>query len=86
MKRGFLFTIGLVLTAAYLFPLYWMYVTAFKGSAEIFQVPPTFWPNAPEWNVGRVFATTNIGVYVWNSLLVALGATATLVGVRTACA
>ena len=36
--------VALVFAAIYLFPLYWMYVTAVKSPSEIFASPPTFWP------------------------------------------
>lgn len=86
MKRKILFVIGLAITALYLFPLYWMYVTAFKGATEIFQSPPSFWPRAPEWNIGRVLQTTHVGTYLWNSLVVATGTTALVILFGTGCA
>ena len=41
-----LLAIAIVLAAIYLFPLYWMYITALKSDAEIVRYPPTFWPAA----------------------------------------
>lgn len=38
-------TIIAVLTLlVYLFPLYWLYISSFKGMAELFAFPPTFFP------------------------------------------
>ena len=33
--------------AIYLFPIYWMLISGFKSSAEIFANPPSFFPTAP---------------------------------------
>ena len=43
-----LLAIAIVLVAIYLFPLYWMYITALKNDAEIVRFPPTYWPEAPQ--------------------------------------
>lgn len=85
MKRLLLMSVGVVVTAVYLFPLYWMYVTAFKSATEIYQVPPTFWPTDPVWNVTRVLAGSNLAAYVGNSLLIAAGATAIVLAFGTGC-
>jgi multiple sugar transport system permease protein len=86
VTRKILCLVGIVLTAIYLFPLYWMYATAFKSASEIFQVPPALWPSAPEWNFGRVLRDTNVLGYMANSLLVATGVTAIVVLLGTGCA
>jgi multiple sugar transport system permease protein len=36
--------ISIVLLCILLFPLYWIFVTSIKTEKEIFQIPPTFWP------------------------------------------
>lgn len=41
--------IAIVLAAIYLFPLYWMYITALKSGSEMFANPPSFWPSSPQW-------------------------------------
>ena len=43
------FALLLVLTLVTFGPLYWMFTSALKGSIEIFQSPPTFWPSC--WNM-----------------------------------
>jgi len=75
-KRHALFAIALVLTLLYLFPLYWMFITAFKTNPELFQLPPTFWPNNPVSNIARVFHDYAMGRNLWNSLVIASGVTA----------
>ena len=42
-----LFAIGITLVSIYLFPVYWMVISALKTSTEIFVRPPTFVPEAP---------------------------------------
>lgn len=86
MKKPFLLTgIGVVLTALYLFPLYWMYLTAFKSSTEVFQFPPTFWPADPQWNFLQVFHDHHMSRYLWNSLVIAIGSTALVMVLGTGC-
>jgi multiple sugar transport system permease protein len=86
MKRTILLVIGLFVTAIYLFPLYWMYLTAFKGSTEIFRYPPGFWPSDPQWNFLNVWKSRDMGRYIWNSLLIAMGVTFLVTMLGTGCA
>lgn len=79
--------VALLLSALYLFPLYWMYITAVKGQSEIFVSPPTFWPNEIDFSVyPYVWETRNVPSYMWNSLVIASGATALAVFFGTGCA
>lgn len=73
MKKYGLTAIALCLVSLYLFPLYWMYITALKSGTEIFANPPTFWPENPQWMVGEVWTRLKMDVYLWNSLLIATG-------------
>ncbi|MHC1550501.1 carbohydrate ABC transporter permease [Phyllobacterium sp. K27] len=86
MKRTILLVIGLCVTAIYLFPLYWMYLTAFKGSNEIFRYPPGFWPSDPQWNFLNIWKNRDMGRYIWNSLLIAVGVTFLVTMLGTGCA
>jgi multiple sugar transport system permease protein len=71
---------ALVLAAVYLFPLYWMYVTAVKGQSEIYLIPPTFWPMEPNLSIfAHVWERRNMGSFQWNSLVIATGVTAVTV-------
>lgn len=38
------------LTASFLFPLYWMFVSALKNDPQVFRVPPTLIPDPAFWN------------------------------------
>jgi multiple sugar transport system permease protein len=86
MKRYVLLAIALCFLAIYLFPLYWMYLTAFKPSSETFTYPPRFWPSDPQFNFARVFVEKKMDIYLWNSLLVATGTTALAAIFGTGCA
>ncbi len=85
MKRMLLLLLGLVFTALYLFPLYWMYLTAFKSAGEAFSYPPTFWPTTFVWNVTRVVRDASMDRYLWNSLVIATGVTAIVTVLGTGC-
>ena len=86
MKRYVLFVIALIVTAVYLFPLYWMYITVFKSAAEMFQYPPTFWPQHGESHIWQVFTERGMGKFLWNSFIIACGTTAVTVFVGTGAA
>lgn len=44
-KNVFLCIASIIILIVLLFPLYWTLVTSLKTEQEIFQIPPTFWPN-----------------------------------------
>lgn len=68
---------ALVLAAIYLFPLYWMYITAVKGGSEIYAVPPTFWPQELNLDIfADVWTRRGMASFLWNSLVIATGVTA----------
>ena len=76
-----------VFSVVYLFPLYWMYITAVKSQSEIFVSPPTFWPNDIDFSVyPYVWETRAVPTYMWNSLVIATGATGLTVLFGTGCA
>ncbi|MGQ9622105.1 MAG: carbohydrate ABC transporter permease [Candidatus Caldatribacteriaceae bacterium] len=66
----------------FLFPVYWLVITAFKKSEEWFTWPPTLWPSS--WTLGNFLgleggffgsvttAITTITPYLRNSIVVAL--------------
>jgi len=61
--------VGLV----FVFPFLWMFITAFKTLPEVYQFPPSWWPNS--WQFENLQTAWNSGpflTYVWNSLIVAL--------------
>lgn len=69
---------SVLILALLLFPLYWTLVTSLKTEQEIFQIPPTFWPNV--LNTKSYTAQLDHGDFnmfrsFGNSLLISLGAT-----------
>mgnify|MGYP006185078391 CR=1 FL=1 len=74
-RNRLMLAIALVLAAIYLFPLYWMYVTALKTGSAMFATPPSFWPSDPQWGTYvYVWESRNLARYMWNSLIIAFGA------------
>ncbi|WP_049571579.1 carbohydrate ABC transporter permease [Streptomyces sp. SBT349] len=58
-------------------PLYWMAVSSFKGTDEIGANPPTAFADNPTWdNYREAFGNNNFAIYLFNSVLVSLIATA----------
>lgn len=81
------FAVALVFAAIYLFPLYWMYVTAVKAQSEIFAAPPTLWPRTIDLGVySYVWTDRHMAHYLWNSVVIASGVTALTVFFGTGCA
>lgn len=73
IRRDYLFTgIGVVGVALYLFPIYWMFASGLKTSAEIFANPPTLIPSNPTLDAFRqVFHRENVLRYLRNSVTIA---------------
>ncbi|MHB2165605.1 carbohydrate ABC transporter permease [Alsobacter sp. R-9] len=60
----------------YLFPIYWMFISGLKSTAEIFANPPTFVPRAPTLAAFEyVFLRENVLRYLRNSLTIAIPVT-----------
>ncbi len=85
-KREFYarFALGLLATLIYLLPLYWMVTTSLKTSAEIFHKPPVLFPTTLQTDsykqilglpTGRQEIYINAGLYLKNSLIIALSTT-----------
>jgi multiple sugar transport system permease protein len=69
--------IGAVGALIYLFPIYWMFISGFKTSGEIFANPPTLFPEQPTLDAfDYVFGRENVLRYVRNSLYIAVPTTA----------
>ena len=71
--------IALVLLVLFLLPLYWTLVTSLKTEQEIFQIPPTLWPE--ELNTKSYAAQLEVGDFnmfqsFGNSMVIALSAMA----------
>ena len=86
MRRYGLLAVGLIFTGLYLFPLYWMYVSALKSGQELFSYPPRFIPHHVVWTVGRVFVQHEMPTYLSNSFLIASAVTVICVVLGTGAA
>jgi len=86
-RNRLMLAIALVMAAIYLFPLYWMYITAIKSGSEMFANPPSFWPSSAQWGTfGYVWESRNMGRYLWNSTVIAFGSVALITLLGTGCA
>ncbi len=66
----------LILSAVFLFPLFWMATTALKTNAQIFLWPPQWIPNPIQWsNFGEAFGNPLLpfGHYIVNTLIIEAG-------------
>ncbi|PST23833.1 carbohydrate ABC transporter permease [Mesorhizobium plurifarium] len=86
-RNRLMLAVALVLAAIYLFPLYWMYITALKTGSAMFATPPKFWPSEPQWSIyAFVWESRNMGRYLWNSLVIAFGSVALIAVLGVGCA
>jgi multiple sugar transport system permease protein len=68
--------LAVVGVAVYLFPIYWMFVSGLKNSAEIFANPPTLVPRVPSLDAfSYVFMREDVLRYLRNSLAIAVPVT-----------
>ncbi len=69
---GIAYIICTVMAISFVFPLYWLVVTALKTDAEIFQMPPSFFPMHPQWqNFSRATTYIPFWRYMWNTMVIA---------------
>ena len=69
-KNWTLNIIGILLVLIFLFPVYWMIITAFKTQSEIFQTPPTFWPEDFQLKSFKDIFKDHVGKYFLNSFII----------------
>jgi multiple sugar transport system permease protein len=87
MRNRLMLAIAILMAAIYLFPLYWMYITALKSGSEMFATPPSFWPAAPQWGTyAYVWESRDMGRYLWNSLVIAVGSVILITVLGVGCA
>ncbi len=86
-RNRLMLVIALVMAAIYLFPLYWMFITALKSGSEMFATPPSFWPSEPQWGTyAFVWESRGMGRYLWNSLIIAFGSVTLITVLGVGCA
>lgn len=77
IRPWLLTAIGAVIAAFYLFPVYWMVVSALKTSNEVNAAIPTLWPHEATLAAFRwIFERENVARYLSNSLIISTGTTA----------
>jgi ABC-type sugar transport system, permease component len=71
------FILGLLVLIVFIFPLYWMIVTALKTQLEIFQIPTPLWPENLTFKAftDQLSSSGETLRGFKNSLIIALGAT-----------
>ncbi len=73
VARGTLSVIGGLIVAVYMFPVYWMIISGFKTSAEIFADPPTLLPREITLeSFAWIFENQNVVSYLVNSTIIAV--------------
>lgn len=77
MRQWLLLGFALLVASSYLFPVYWMVVSALKTASEVNAATPTMFPHEPTLNAFRwIFERENVGRYLANSFLISAGSTA----------
>jgi multiple sugar transport system permease protein len=67
--------VALLLTAFFLFPIYWLFMISFKTAEEIFAFPPKWWPSSIHFDNYAVLFKDGDATTVGNSLIIAGGST-----------
>lgn len=64
----------IAVSALYMLPLYWMFVTALKPDAELSVFPPELWPGNVQWeNFARAVGTFPFWTYFVNTVIITAG-------------
>ncbi len=80
------FVVALVVLVIIIFPVYWLFIKAFKTPEEIFAFPPVWIPGSFYLDNFRAMARTKDLVPVWNSLVITSISTAISMFLGTICA
>jgi len=81
--RLLFYSVCILVTLIYLFPLIWMLFTAFKPRTDIFSTPPKFLFPPTLYHFRLVIEEWGVLHFLYNSVLVSLGATTVTVLVGT---
>ena len=67
--RGY--AVLLIFAVIFMVPFYWMFATALKGDAQLFELPPSWAPNPAVWeNFAQVFKEVPFGRFLINSVII----------------
>ena len=86
ISLGLRFSAAVLITIAFLFPVYWLAMNSFKSADEIYASPPVWWPAALQWSNYLVLFKDGDAVSVFNSLVVASVSTVLAMSIGTLCA
>jgi multiple sugar transport system permease protein len=82
-SRALTFAVVCLFATLFVFPIYWMVATALKPDAEVFQIPPIWWPTSPQWQnlleipnpASPLYTLFAFWHYVWNTAQITIPAT-----------
>ncbi len=77
---------AVVITLAFLFPVYWLFIISFKTPEEIFAYPPVWYPASIQFDNYGVLFKDGDAITVWNSLVLAGTSTIIAMVLGTMCA
>lgn len=67
--------IAIIFCLVWIFPVYWMVLTAFKPRSEVMTPTPEFWPHAPTFgNFVAAITETSFGTNLRNSVIIVFSA------------
>jgi multiple sugar transport system permease protein len=74
LSIGFQHLLLILFSIIMAFPFVWMVISAIKTKEEIWNFPPTWWPENPQWNhFIEAWALAPFGQYLFNSVFTASG-------------
>lgn len=76
VKFGYamIFLILVIFALICIVPVVWVFLSAFKTPAEMYKIPPTFFPESIDFkNMGNVLGKVNFGKYFFNTLCIIVG-------------
>ena len=77
---------AVLITLAFVFPIYWLAMNSFKTADEIYASPPIWWPSRLQWGNYLVLFKDGDVVSIYNSLVVATFSTLLAMSLGTLCA
>ena len=80
------YAVAIMLTILFLFPVYWVFIMAFKTPEEVFASPPVWAPSSLNFDSFRKLFQDGEVVSVWNSLITAGTSTIIAMFLGTICA
>ncbi|MBF4514099.1 carbohydrate ABC transporter permease [Plantibacter sp. VKM Ac-2885] len=83
-SQGILYLLLVATVIPFVFPLYWMFVTALRPLGDVFANPPSLWPADPQWqNFIAPFVTGPFLHQFFNSVYIATVCTLGVLGVSS---